>query len=83
MWDEQQRLPGRGGYVHLVPQCVSKIGQPGRWEKLLRLEQESLSATQVSEVARALATFVHSQVGAGAPEKACGKRGGSAKKVRL
>ena len=83
VWDEQQRLPGRGGYVHLAPQCVSKISQPGRWEKLLRLEQESLSATQVAEVVRALATFVNGQVATGTPDKACEKRGGSAKKVRL
>lgn len=83
MWDELQRLPGRGGYVHLAPPCVSKISQPGRWEKLLRLQQDSLSATQVAEVARTLATFVNGQVGTGTPYKACEKRGGSAKKVRL
>ncbi len=83
VWDERQRLQGRGGYVHLAPQCVSKIAQPGRWEKLLHLEPGSLSAAQVSEVARALATFVNSKVGADAPRKECEKRGGSAKKVRL
>lgn len=83
VWDDEQRLPGRGGYVHLSPQCVSKIGQAGRWEKILHLEPGSLSATQVSEVARALATYVNSKVGADSPEKECEKRGGSAKKVRL
>ena len=83
VWDEHQRLPGRGGYVHLSPQCVSKMGQSGRWEKLFRLKPDSLSAAQVSEVARQLGMWVHTRIELEAPKEACEKRGGFAKKVRL
>jgi predicted RNA-binding protein YlxR (DUF448 family) len=34
VWDVHQNLPGRGGYVHLTPECVLKMGEPARWERV-------------------------------------------------
>ena len=65
VWDEAQRLPGRGGYVHLSPQCVSKMGQPARWERILNLKPRTLAVEQVRVVAQALLGRINAQVSAG------------------
>jgi predicted RNA-binding protein YlxR (DUF448 family) len=87
-WDEFHRLPGRGGYVHLAPQCVSKMGQPGRWERILNLIPGTLSVEQVGEVVRVLMAKASAQVteavdGGEATGIETARRGGAAKKVRL
>lgn len=61
--DYEQRLPGRGGYVHLAIECLSKMGQPGRWERALRLKGASLEASQVSRVVMELMARVKPLVG--------------------
>lgn len=78
--DYDQRLPGRGGYVHLAIECLSKMGQPGRWERALRLKGASLEASQVSRVVLDLMTRVNPTVGV--PEGDQPRRG-SQKRVRL
>jgi predicted RNA-binding protein YlxR (DUF448 family) len=88
MWDQFQRLPGRGGYVHLAPQCVSKMGQPGRWERILNLNPGTLAVEQVAEVAQVLmakASAKATEAGDGGDATSMGtaRRGGAAKKVRL
>lgn len=56
--DDLQRLPGRGGYVHPTVDCVSRMGQSQRWERVLRVEGASLEASQVSQVVKELMTRV-------------------------
>lgn len=62
LWDDQQRAPGRGAYVHLTSECVSKMGHAGKWEHVLRLSQGTLAPAQVSEVTRGLLQEVQSKV---------------------
>lgn len=51
--DEQQALPGRGGYVHRSVDCASKMAQPGRWERALRAASGSVDAAEVRRVTQA------------------------------
>lgn len=88
VWDIRQSLPGRGGYVHQEAKCVSKMGQPARWERVLKVPPGTLKAVNVEEVARGL--FVETCVGSlGAIEvekskvSEVPKKGGAAGKVRL
>ena len=88
VWDESQRLPGRGGYVHLSLHCVSKMGQPARWERMLNLKPETLAVEQVRVVAQALMERINAQVSAGGRAESLpidkGSSGkGATKKVRL
>jgi predicted RNA-binding protein YlxR (DUF448 family) len=78
--DDQQRLPGRGGYVHASIECLSRMGQPQRWERALRLKGASLQASQVSRVVMELMTRVRGSV-APSEEGTAGK--GRAKRIRL
>lgn len=52
--DDSQSLPGRGGYVHPTPECLSRMGQVARWERALRVGDVGLKASQVSRVAMEL-----------------------------
>lgn len=52
VWDVHQRLPGRGGYVHLDAGCVSKMGDQARWERVLRLSPGTLRREQLAGVVR-------------------------------
>jgi predicted RNA-binding protein YlxR (DUF448 family) len=54
VWDELQRAPGRGAYVHLKPDCLSKMGQAVRWERALRLTAGALRSTQFGELTRSM-----------------------------
>lgn len=36
--DRLQRLPGRGGYLHRSWECWSRMRQPARWARALRLD---------------------------------------------
>jgi len=78
--DEHQRLPGRGGYVHASIECLSRMGQPQRWERALRLKGASLEASQVSRVVMELMTRVRGSV---APSEDRGSGKGRSKKIRL
>jgi predicted RNA-binding protein YlxR (DUF448 family) len=78
--DDQHRLPGRGGYVHPTIECVSRMGQPQRWERAFRLKGASLEASQVSRVVMELMTRVRGSV---APSEDGGTRKGQAKRIRL
>lgn len=60
--DDQQRLPGRGGYVHASIDCLSRMAQSQRWERALRLQGASLEASQVSRVVMELMTRVRGSV---------------------
>ena len=57
--DYQQRMLGRGAYVHRSVECVSRSGQVARWERALRLDGGSLDARQVSGVVMELMTHAH------------------------
>lgn len=78
--DDQQRLPGRGGYVHGNVECLSRMGQPQRWERALRLKGASLEASQVSRVVMELMTRVRGSV---APSEDRGSGKGRSTKIRL
>jgi predicted RNA-binding protein YlxR (DUF448 family) len=54
VWDEHQRAKGRGAYIHPTSECLSKMGQTARWERSLRLSSGTLSAVEVSALARVL-----------------------------
>lgn len=56
-WDQSQRLPGRGGYVHTTPRCASRMSSPAVWERALRLRAGTLVAEQVSGVARSVMEY--------------------------
>lgn len=47
VWDEEQRLPGRGAYVHPDIGCISRMGQAARWERALRISQGILNVEQL------------------------------------
>ncbi len=56
IWDKAQRAPGRGAYLHLKAECVSKFVNTARWERALRLkggllDREDLKALE-SQVLR-------------------------------
>ena len=51
VWDEGWSAPGRGAYVHLNLECLSKMSQLGRWERALRLVSGTLNRVQVNELA--------------------------------
>jgi predicted RNA-binding protein YlxR (DUF448 family) len=59
VWDVAQRAPGRGAYVHLATECLSKMGSSSRWEHVLKLSPGSLDGAQVSEVTRSMMQEVH------------------------
>lgn len=59
VWDVAQRAPGRGAYVHLTSECLSRMGSAARWEHVLKLVPGSLNAAQVSEVTRSMMQEVH------------------------
>ena len=85
VWDVHQNLPGRGGYVHLTPECVLKMGEPARWERVLKISSGTLRREQVAGVVRQLMSEVEAL---STEERAIEssdsvKRGGAAKKVRL
>jgi predicted RNA-binding protein YlxR (DUF448 family) len=59
IWDWDQSAPGRGGYVHLKPECVSKSVNTARWERSLRLppgvlDREQLKALEIELLRRSL-----------------------------
>lgn len=37
VWDREERMPGRGAYLHRYMECYSKLVEPGRWEHALKL----------------------------------------------
>jgi len=78
--DDQQRLSGRGGYVHATIDCLSRMGQAQRWERALRLKGASLEVSQVSRVVMELMTRVRGSV-APSEDGSAGK--GRARKIRL
>ena len=78
--DEHQQLPGRGGYVHATVECLSRMGQPQRWERAFRLKGASLEASQVSRVVVELMTRVRGSV-APSEDRGSGKR--DSRKIRL
>lgn len=47
LWDKEQKLPGRGAYVHGKPGCMALLMQPGIWERALHLNAGSLSAAKL------------------------------------
>lgn len=52
--DKDQRVEGRGAYIHPTQECLAKMGQTARWERSLRLSAGTLSAAEVSALARVL-----------------------------
>ncbi len=59
LWDEAQMSPGRGAYVHVNPDCASRMAQSARWEHALRLSRGSLRSEQVGQVARMILEEAH------------------------
>jgi len=54
VWDVEQALPGRGGYVHVTVDCLAKMAQAGRWERALRIAPGTLDVSQLRRVASEL-----------------------------
>jgi predicted RNA-binding protein YlxR (DUF448 family) len=82
VWDIAQRAPGRGAYVHLSTDCLSRMGNSSRWEHILKLAPGSLSAAQVSEVTRSMMQEVHSHF-EGRPESEKQSLLRSRKRIRM
>ena len=79
--DESQRLPGRGGYVHPTPECLSRMGEVKRWERALRVEGSGLERAQVARLVMELMTRFTDAVEDSA---VAGKSGSGAKRgIRL
>ncbi len=47
VWDVEQSLPGRGGYVHVEVSCLAKMAQVGRWERALRMASGTLDVAEL------------------------------------
>lgn len=62
LWDDAQASTGRGAYVHVNPECASRMAQPAKWEHVLRLSRGSLRTEQVSQVARTILEEAHRRV---------------------
>ncbi len=54
VWDTEHALPGRGAYVHMKPECLSKMTQPARWERALRAPSEAVEVASLRKVAAEL-----------------------------
>lgn len=54
VWDKQQCASGRGAYIHLRPDCLSKMAQVSRWERALKLPAGTLKPIEVSALCRDL-----------------------------
>lgn len=50
--DEHQAMQTRGGYIHPTRECVSRMNQPGRWERALKLAPNSLKSDAVAQVVK-------------------------------
>ena len=53
-WDENHRLPGRGAYVHRRVECLSKMNQPAKWKRALRVEKVRVDFDSLPLIAKAL-----------------------------
>ena len=65
VWDVAQKASGRGAYVHLNAQCISKVSNVSSWERAFRLKKGTLKQSVVNEVARSLLQEVHSCISGG------------------
>ena len=73
VWDVEQSLPGRGGYVHVEVDCLAKMAQAGKWERALRMASGTLDVVELRRVATEL--MAEASRGAGqAPEGAAPAR---------
>jgi len=54
VWDKEQRLPGRGAYVHVAVGCLSKMAQAGKWERALRIKPGTLDVVALRSVVTTL-----------------------------
>ena len=50
VFDQHQRLPGRGAYVHPSHQCWAKIGDARKWERAFVSSRAALSKKAASGV---------------------------------
>ena len=69
VWDERHVLPGRGAYVHVEVECLSKMSQVGRWERAFRKVSGSLDAAALRQV---VGRLMESARGLDAVEKSSG-----------
>lgn len=56
--DSTHTAQSRGGYLHKRSECVTKMAQPTRWERALRLPAGSLRQSQLGQVMNALMSDV-------------------------
>lgn len=51
VWDRGQKLPGRGAYLHVTPECCAWIRQAKIWKRAFRTEL-SFEISQLEDVHR-------------------------------
>jgi predicted RNA-binding protein YlxR (DUF448 family) len=49
VWDQDHRLPGRGGYCHQRVECLSRLGEMAAWSRALKVEGVSLAPEHLKE----------------------------------
>ena len=54
VWDRDQKLPGRGAYLHPREECLGKAHDASRWERGLRLAKGTLAGGALMEALRAV-----------------------------
>jgi predicted RNA-binding protein YlxR (DUF448 family) len=82
--DREQANPGRGAYVHEQVNCLSRMGQPARWERALKLGEKALEPTTVIALGRELLSEAQKgQMGPETSEMPPQPRARKGRKVRL
>ena len=71
IWDREQRLPGRGAYVHPAAKCVAGMLEKRRWERAFRADAAALGRETLAEAQRE----VRRVCGWKEPERAANGRG--------
>ena len=45
--DKEKKLPGRGAYIHLSIECISRLREMHRWERAFRCKKDDLDKDQI------------------------------------
>ncbi len=78
--DEHQAVQSRGGYIHPTRECVSRMNQPGRWERALKLAPNSLKSDAVAQVVKRMLLELPEDGGRGSGNEV-GQRGAPNKMI--
>lgn len=75
VWDKDQRLPGRGAYVHVSVECLSKMAQAGKWERALRVKPGALDVVALRSVVTTLMAATPGVPGSSSGNSPIGRKG--------